>query len=257
MEIGMKARSQLILGIALVVLTFIAGYATASIIGSPSGDSEAMDEGSSGYDKDYHDAVEIESMLGAIALEHAASTFSRSPGCQIRMNADRYIDASRKLTDLQVAAHYPDQILRIHRLREATERFAAALPEAAMTHNPVASAYQRETRAMLIPLERLVRQEMVGGDGLLGNFGREVDWSGRSAPINIAKLEGYIRDARYIYWESSADPLSKQKADSKAARDALLATLPHLQAALTEWPPEFSRKYEAHLDEWLKDWFGN
>lgn len=198
-----------------------------------------------------------EELMAILALEHTLPTSYRCYGYQIRWSADRYIDASRMLTDMDVAEHFPELRPRLDRLRTALEKFAAAIPEAAMTREVFASAYERETREKLIALERMTRQEIVQGDGLLGNFGKKVDRTRTSPPINIANMRLTINTASHSLLHDEFKGAEKARAEARAKRKALTDTLPELQAALREWPPEFSMKFEAYLQNWIRDWFSD
>lgn len=190
-----------------------------------------------------------ELLLGVLALEKAKPVVERSYGYQFSWRAERAINASRMLTDRELAEHDPKALPRLERLRTALEKFAEAVPDAAMSHSPAASAYQRDTRMQMVDLERMVRAQVVGGDGILADWSRRSANSKASPAIDLAAIRAIIQKATY----NQLDVVTKQEAVKD--RQALLNTLPELQKALSEWPPEFSKQVESYLRAWMKDWF--
>ena len=191
-----------------------------------------------------------ELLMGILALEKLHSVDSRSYGAQYGWRAERYIEASRRLTDMQIKDRYPEMPPRVAKLRAALEKFAEAIPNAAMTHQVTASAYERESRIKMIQLERITRIAVVGGDGIRADLERKVEKSPGSSPIDIDKLRIPILQSK-----NAASPVLSEE-DSAKARQNLIDTLPELQEALREWPPEFSKKVETYIQEWVKEWMG-
>lgn len=200
-------------------------------------------------------AAEVEDLLLAVVtLEHAVPLTERSAGCQYSLRADRYITASRLLTDREVAARHPEARTRLARLRKALEKFAAAVPEATMTHSTAASGFYRETRLQMIGLERMTRDELVGTKNHPGEFQRSSGYPMTSDPINIDGIKGIILGSNYLENALFGTMEPGWRAEAEAQRIALMDTLPELQAALREWPPEFSKKVEAYIQEWMREW---
>lgn len=199
---------------------------------------------------------EVDELLRAIlALEQMHPTISRSCGYQYNLRAERYLVANRLLTDREVERYASeDTALRLGRLRAALDNFSAAMPDAACTHFVPASAYQRETTMQSADAERMIRTYVTGGDGVLFDCTKMPESATGSPPIDIERMREIILKSPYRpSLIDTNDP--KEMADAKASRQALIDSLPQLQQALKEWPPEFSKQIDAFVQGWVKDWF--
>lgn len=209
------------------------------------------------YGEDEEDAEnEVDELLRAIlALEQMHPTISRSFGYQYNLRAGRYLIANRLLTDREVAKYASGETeARLDRLRSALDNFSSAMPDAACTHYMPASAYQREATMQSAELERMIRTHVAGGDGVMFEHGKDEKPATDSPPIDIERMREIILKSPYRpSLIDTNDP--KEMADAKASRQALIDSLPQLQQALKEWPPEFSKQIDAFVQGWVKDWF--
>lgn len=101
----------------------------------------------------------------------------------------------------------------------------------------------------------MTRIQVVGGDGADYDFGVKRDTVSSSPPINIAKMRSWILRSTYLKSGGRDDNDNTWQAEDMRARQALIDTLPELQEALREWPPEFSKKFEEFMHKWVKEWF--
>jgi hypothetical protein len=258
-------RSWLIIGLVVAIGAWFASHATLSVQWSTQSESVVTDPvnnkqlrtnfttPASKIAKELYtegeDEVE-ELLMGILALEKLHSVESRSYGAQYGWRSERFINACRQLTDMQVEEHYPELKPRIAKLRTALEKFASAVPDAAMTHHVTASAYARETNMKMMEFERMIRIEAVGGDGVRADFERKVNSSPGSPPIQIDVIRICILQS------TPAESPILAPNEVEQARQALIDTLPAIQEALREWPPDFSQKVESYINEWVKEWMG-
>jgi len=194
----------------------------------------------------FDDPVELEEFLGAIlALEHAQPVVSRSMPTFYRHHANRYILASRELTDIKLREFCPDDLPRLMRLRTAVDAFAEAMPEVASAHVMAASGHEREVRMRLVQTERLIREEALRR---LPSRGSSAD---SSPEINLTPLIKAISSAQCCYVENLSDGTDVQE-HARLQRARIINALAPIQRALTEWPPEFAGSIEADLQSWVR-----
>jgi hypothetical protein len=195
-----------------------------------------------------------EYLLALIALEETIPTLERSPGYLYSTRANRYVAASRMLTNralLQAEAQLQlDARDKVLRLRGALERFAEAFMEAADAHHLSAAGAYRSVRMEMCDIEKRSRLEIFSQ--LRDEPDARARLELRSHRFPIEPLAARIRQSE---WYVPEEPAGRGQAEifAREAQEALVATLPELSAALAEWPPDFSQSIQTELRRWLDD----
>ncbi len=195
-------------------------------------------------------AADLDEYLAAlVALEDANPTGERSYGFQYSSRANRYIAASRMLTNRSIRGQ-PATQERVLRLRAALDRFADAFCETVDAHQMSASGSYRSVRMDMAEIERLMRLESLRL-AVLESKG-EPAVVGDGEPMDIARMERRLERAAWT--ARDPDHPEETEALARAARRQLAETLPDLRAALAEWPAGFARAFGAILDRWIEDY---
>ena len=190
-------------------------------------------------------ADEPEEYLEAIvALETLDPAYDRSPGYLIGRRADRYVAASRLLTDRRLSHAGTLALERLAALRGAVDRFADELAASASAHVVAANGPHREIRAALSRLETKVRI-------LALDEAEPLALGGSPDAAYLEGLEARI-DAAPCEVPESLLPATEAKAAAADAKVRLKATLPALRSALRGLPEDQARPLEAELRQWVE-----
>ena len=195
-------------------------------------------------------AEELDDYLAAVvALEDANPTIERSYGFQYSSRANRYIAASRMLTNRSIRGQ-PATQERVLRLRAALDRFADAFCETVDAHQISAAGSYRSVRMDMAEVERLMRLETLR----LAALEREGEPAvvGDGEPMDIARMERRL--ARAAWTARDPDHPEETERLAREARQQLAETLPDLRSALAEWPAGFRRSFGTILDRWVEDY---